>query len=63
MDDDAGSKGICPTDLLGPSQQDIYDDLMEDKLWGNIRRAARTNISLQSALNDAIVIYRLCGGK
>ena len=33
--------------------------LMEDKLWGNIRRAAETNPSLQDALERVIVIYNL----
>ena len=33
--------------------------LMEDKLWGNIRRAAETNPTLQDALERVIVIYNL----
>jgi hypothetical protein len=33
--------------------------IMEDKLWGNIRRAARTNPTLQDALERAIMIYHL----
>ena len=35
------------------------DDMMEDKLWGNIRRAARTNPTLQDALDQAIMLYHL----
>ena len=35
------------------------DQLMEDKLWGNIRRAARTNPTLQDALDQAIMLYHL----
>ena len=35
------------------------DQMMEDKLWGNIRRAARTNPTLQDALDHAIMIYNL----
>jgi hypothetical protein len=35
------------------------DDMMEDKLWGNIRRAARTNLTLQDALDQAIMLYHL----
>jgi hypothetical protein len=31
----------------------------EDKLWGEIRRAAKTNTSLQAALDHAIMIYKL----
>jgi hypothetical protein len=33
--------------------------LMEDKLWGNIRRAAETNPTLQDALERVIIIYNL----
>jgi hypothetical protein len=32
---------------------------MEDKLWGEIRREAKTNITLQKALDRAIMIYKL----
>jgi hypothetical protein len=35
------------------------DRVKEDKLWGNIRRAAQTNQSLQEALDHAIMIYKL----
>jgi len=36
-----------------------HDSLMEDKLWGNIRRAACTNPALQDALDHAIMVYHL----
>jgi hypothetical protein len=36
-----------------------HDSLMEDKLWGDIRRTARTNPALQDALERAIMIYHL----
>ena len=36
-----------------------HDSLMEDKLWGDIRRTARTNTALQDALERAIMIYHL----
>jgi hypothetical protein len=39
------------------------DSMMEDKLWGEIRRAAPTNPSLQKALDRAIMIYRLSKDK
>lgn len=38
---------------------DLHAQLMEDKLWGNIRRAARTNPTLQRALDEAVMIYNL----
>jgi len=37
----------------------LTDHIQEDKLWGNIRRAARTNPTLQDALERAIMIYQL----
>jgi hypothetical protein len=38
---------------------ELHERLMEDKLWGEIRRAAPTNPALQKALDRAIMIYRL----
>jgi hypothetical protein len=35
------------------------DSIMESKLWDNIRRAARTNPTLQDALDQAIMLYHL----
>ena len=37
----------------------LYEHMKEDKLWGDIRRAARTNTALQAALDRAILIYHL----
>ena len=37
----------------------LHEHLMESKLWGDIRRAAKTNSSLQEALERAIIIYHL----
>lgn len=37
----------------------MRDSLMEDKLWGNIRRAAEDNPALKDALDKAIEIYHL----
>lgn len=34
-------------------------EIKEDKLWGEIRRAARTNNALQSAMEKCIIIYKL----
>ena len=41
----------------------LREHIMEDKLWGEIRREARTNITLQKALDRAIMIYRLSKDK
>jgi len=37
----------------------LYDHIQEDKMWGEIRRTARTNLTLQDALERAIMIYQL----
>jgi hypothetical protein len=37
----------------------LYEHMQEDKLWGEIRRAARTNPTLQDSLDRAIMIYKL----
>ena len=42
-----------------PRAVSLREQLEEDKLWGNIRRAAKTNPTLQRALDEAILIYNL----
>jgi len=37
----------------------LREHMLEDQLWGEIRRASKTNPTLQDALERAIVIYRL----
>lgn len=37
----------------------LREHMMEDKMWGEIRRAAKTNPTLQDALDRVIMIYRL----
>ena len=37
----------------------LADHIQEEKLWGQIRHAARTNPALQDALERAIMIYQL----
>ena len=41
----------------------LHEHLMEDTMWGEIRRMAKTNITLQKALDRAIMIYRLSKDK
>jgi hypothetical protein len=38
---------------------DNLQRIREDKLWGEIRNAAKTNNALQSALEQCIIIYKL----
>jgi hypothetical protein len=37
----------------------LHDHLMEDKLWGEIRRAARANDALQAELERVKMLYYL----
>jgi hypothetical protein len=37
----------------------LIDHVREDKMWGEIRREAKTNPTLQKALDRAIMIYKL----
>lgn len=37
----------------------LIDHLRDSKLWGEIHRAAKTNITLQRALEQCIIIYEL----
>ena len=37
----------------------LHEKIMEDKMWGEIRHAAKTNSTLQDALEHAIMIYKL----
>jgi hypothetical protein len=37
----------------------LHDHIQENKMWGEIRRAAPTNPTLQDALDRVIMIYRL----
>jgi hypothetical protein len=38
---------------------DKLAEIREDKLWGEIRRAARSNKALQDILERAILVYHL----
>jgi hypothetical protein len=41
----------------------LRDHMMDNKLWGEIRREAETNPTLQKALDRAIMIYKLSKDK
>ena len=40
-------------------KQTLHEQIKEDQLWGESRRAARKNEALQSVLNRAIIVYHL----
>ena len=37
----------------------LFDHIQEDKMWGEIRRLARTTPALQDSLERVIMIYKL----
>ncbi len=37
----------------------LYDHIMDSKMWGEIHREAKTNVTLQRALDRVIMIYKL----
>jgi hypothetical protein len=41
----------------------LVEHIREDKLWGEIRREAKTNPALQKVLDRAILVYRLSKDK
>jgi len=41
----------------------LLDHIMDSKMWGEIRREARTNVTLQKALDRVIMIYKLSKDK
>jgi hypothetical protein len=41
----------------------LFDHIQDSKLWGEIRREAKTNPTLQKALDRVIMIYKLSKDK
>ena len=41
----------------------LREHIMDAKLWGEIRREAKTNVTLQKALDRVIMIYKLSKDK
>lgn len=41
----------------------LHDHIMDSKMWGEIRQEAKTNITLQKALDRVIMIYKLSKDK
>jgi hypothetical protein len=47
--------------MVGQSTKarDLLESIREDKLWGEIRRAAKSNKALQDAMDRVKIIYEL----
>lgn len=56
---EAGSSDRRLTEESKRRHDEMYATMQENKLWGAIRRAAKTNPTLQDALDRAIIIYEL----
>jgi hypothetical protein len=41
----------------------LREHIMDSKMWGEIRREAKTNVTLQKALDRVIMIYKLSKDK
>lgn len=41
----------------------LHEHIMDSKMWGEIHREARTNTTLQKALDRVIMIYKLSKDK
>jgi len=42
-----------------PDGRPLHDHILEDKLWGDIRRAAKTNEVLRKELERVKILYEL----
>lgn len=50
------------TETIDPRTNDgrpLREHIMDAKLWGEIRRKAKTNVALQDALDRVLTIYLL----
>jgi hypothetical protein len=54
--DDMMYEGV---DLRTHDGRPMIEHIRESKMWGDIHRAAKTNKTLQEALDHAIMIYKL----
>lgn len=44
---------------ISEKKKSLHEQMMEDQLWGQIRRKAKTNTALNDILNQAIMVYNL----
>ena len=56
---DPSTRKVVGYDHRTTDGRPLIDSMMENKLWGEIRRAAETNPALQQALDRVILLYRL----
>lgn len=56
---DPSERRIIGWDSRTSDGRSLHDHIMENKLWGEIHRAAKTNEALRHALEQCIIIYNL----
>jgi hypothetical protein len=55
---DPSTRTIIGWEMLS-GREDLYASLKNSQLWGEIRRAAETNVTLQRLLEQCIIVYKL----
>ena len=50
-------------DIRTSDGRPLHEHMLENKMWGEIRRNAKTNPALQKALDRVILIYHLSKDK
>lgn len=56
---DPSTRQVMGYDYRTGDGRPLHDHVQDSKLWGDIHRAAKTNPTLQDALERAIMIYQL----
>jgi hypothetical protein len=56
---DLSTRQVMGYDYRTSDGRPLHDHLMDSKMWGEIRRAAKTNPTLQDAVDRVIMIYQL----
>jgi hypothetical protein len=56
---DPSTREVMGYDYRTTDGKPLHDQLMDSKMWGEIHRMAKTNPTLQDALDRVIMIYRL----
>jgi hypothetical protein len=56
---DPNTREVMGYDYRTSDGRPLHDHLMDSKMWGEIHRAAKTNPTLQDAIDRVIMIYQL----
>ena len=56
---DPNTREVMGYDYRTSDGSPLHDQLMDSRMWGEIHRAAKTNPTLQDAIDRVIMIYQL----